>query len=135
MKNRVLIGLVIPIMFFVALPGLASNVVRVEVLYMNHGPMQPVVRQLKDMFSRYGTKINVSWYDLDTGEGQKVKAAKGLMEHMPLMVWIDGRHALKLTRGQVKFAGFPAGSGPEQVQGKWTMKDLESALDQATAQK
>ena len=107
----------------------------VEVLYLNHGPMQPVVKQLKDTFSKYDGKIKVSWYDLDTSDGQKFMASLDIREHVPLIIRINGSDTVKLPQGNVRLAGFPVGSGPEPFQGKWTMKNLEAVLDQATARK
>jgi len=36
---------------------------------------------------------------------------------------------------EIIFAGFPTGSGPIFFQGKWTMDDLRTALNQVTNQK
>jgi hypothetical protein len=33
---------------------------------------------------------------------------------------------------EIKFVGFPTGSGPAFFQGKWTLDDLKAALDQST---
>jgi len=108
-----------------------AGIVRVDVLYMNHEPMQPTMRELKAVFSKYGEKIAVSWYDADTKEAQQFAAGKGLHEHVPLNIWIDGAQSVKLGRKVVRFAGFPSGSGPGPFQGDWTMQDLKAALDQA----
>ena len=135
MKKTVLSLALILIVLFLAPSSQAANVPSVEVLYMNHGPMQPVIKHLKETFSKFDGKIKVSWYDLDTAEGRKFMAAKGLKEHIPLVVWIEGTYSVRLPQGMVKFAGFPPGSGPEPFQGKWTIKDLEAALDQATVRR
>lgn len=135
MKKTILLSALVLIVFSFAVSALAANIPSVEVLYMNHGPMQPVVKQLKDAFSTYGVKIKVAWYDLNTGEGQKFMAGKGIREHVPLVIWIDGSHTVKLPQGAVKFVGFPSGTGPEPFQGKWTVQDVKAALDQATAAK
>jgi hypothetical protein len=37
------------------------------------------------VFSKYGEKIAVSWYNVDTGEGQQIMAKKGLADHVPLI--------------------------------------------------
>ena len=105
--------------------------VHVDVLYMNHAPMQPTIREIRAVFSRYGEKIAVSWYDADTKEARQFAATKGLHEHVPLSIWIDGAQSVKLGRRVVTFAGFPSGSGPEPFQGNWTMQDIKAALDQA----
>jgi hypothetical protein len=111
----------------------AEKPTRVEVLYMNHGPLMDTLDRMKSVFSSYGDKISVSWYDFETKEGEKFKAKKGINQHVPLMIWIDGDTVVKLGQKQIKFVGFPTGAGPRFFQGKWTISDLEAALDQATA--
>ena len=113
----------------------AAGSVNVEVLFMNHAPMQPTVKQMRELFSGYGDRIAVTWYDLDTREGQQFMTKKGLREHVPIMIWIAGNVTVKLGQKEIRFAGFPAGSGPEAFQGKWTIQDLKTALDQITARK
>jgi hypothetical protein len=110
----------------------AAKEVKVEVLYMNHGPLQPSLEQIKEVFSRYGNKINVSWYDFESKEGEQFMAKKGVTQHVPLVIWIDGKFAISVNGKEVKFVGFPTGSGPAFFQGKWTMEDLRQALDQVT---
>jgi hypothetical protein len=63
-------------------------------------------------------------------------AKKGIKQHVPLIVWIDGSQVVVIGGvRKVQFSGFPTGSGPVSFQGKWTMNDLKAALDQATAGK
>jgi hypothetical protein len=113
----------------------AAKPTRVEVLYMNHGPLQDTLGRMKSIFSSYGDRINVSWYDFESKAGEDFKAEKGINQHVPLVIWIDGKEVVKLGQKQVKFIGFPTGAGPSFFQGKWTMDDLKTALDQATATK
>jgi hypothetical protein len=110
----------------------AAKPTRVEVLYMNHGPLLDTLDKMKGVFSSYGDKISVSWYDFESKEGEDFKAKKGLSQHMPLAIWIDGNVVVKLGQKQVKFVGFPTGAGPAFFQGKWTIDDLKAALDQVT---
>jgi hypothetical protein len=106
---------------------------RIEVLYMNHGPLMETLDKMKDVFSSYGDKISVSWHEFSSKEGEEFKAKKGVNRHMPLMIWIDGDTVVNLGQKQVKFVGFPTGAGPAFFQGEWTINDLKAALDQATA--
>jgi hypothetical protein len=62
-------------------------------------------------------------------------AKKGVTQHIPLVIWLDGKVAVPVNGKEVKFIGFPTGSGPVPFQGKWTMEDLRSALDQITGKK
>ena len=134
--KKILLSCLLVLFFWVSLPSLyAFGPLQVEVLFMNHGPMQPTVKQMRELFSGYGGRIAVTWYDLDTREGQQFVSKKGVREHVPLMIWIDGNVTVRIGQKETRFSGFPAGSGPESFQGKWTMQDLRAALDQGTARK
>jgi hypothetical protein len=113
----------------------AAKPARVDVLYMNHGPLMDTLDKMKSVFSSYGDKISVSWYEFFSKKGENFKAKKGINEHVPLVIWIDGNDVVKLGQKQVKFIGFPTGAGPAFFQGKWTIDDLKAALDQVTAKK
>jgi hypothetical protein len=132
MKKMVLSCFIVLILFSIPFPLFAAKEVKVEVLYMNHGPLLPSLEQIKEVFSRYGNKINVSWYDFESKEGEQFMAKKGVTQHVPLVIWIDGKFAISINGKEVKFVGFPTGSGPAFFQGKWTMEDLRKALDQVT---
>jgi hypothetical protein len=110
----------------------AAKTAKVEVLYMNHGPLVDTLDQMKDVFSGYGDRISVSWYDFESKEGGVFKAKKGINQHVPLIIWIDGNEVVHLGQKEVKFMGFPTGAGPAFFQGEWTIDDLKTALDQAT---
>jgi hypothetical protein len=135
MEKIILSCLVVLVLFSVPFTLFAAKEVKVEVLYMNHGPLQPSLQQIKDIFSRYGSKIAVSWVDFESREGEQFMAKKGINQHVPLVIWLDGKFAVPVNGKEVKFVGFPTGSGPAFFQGKWTMEDLRSALDQLTGKK
>jgi hypothetical protein len=135
MKKTILSCLVVLVLFSVPFTALAAKEVKVEVLYMNHGPLQASLEQIKNVFSQYGSRINVSWYDFESKEGEQFMAKKGVTQHTPLVIWLDGKLAVPVNGKEVKFVGFPTGSGPASFQGKWTVEDLRSALDQITGKK
>jgi hypothetical protein len=132
MKKIVLFCLVVLVLFSVPFTVFAAKEVKVEVLYMNHGPLLDSLEQIKNVFSDYGSKISVSWYDFETREGEQFMAKKGVTQHVPLVIWLDGKFAIPVNGKEIKFVGFPTGSGPAFFRGKWTMEDLRSALDQIT---
>jgi hypothetical protein len=109
--------------------------VKVDVLYMNHGPLQDTLNKMKTIFSGYNTRLTVSWHDFESSDGEKFMASKGIKQHVPLAIWIDGKPTCTVGSKKVTFAGFPTGSGPAFFQGKWTMEDLKAALSQATDEK
>ena len=135
MKKIAIVVLTVLVMLSLSLGAHAVKPTKVEVLYMNHGPLMSTVKQIKDALFRYGDKLSVSWYDFDTSEGEQFMAKKGLKQHVPLVIWIDGNPSVKVGEKEIKFVGFPTGSGPASFQGKWTMDDLRTALDQITAKK
>jgi hypothetical protein len=132
MKKIIISCLVVLALFSIPFTLFAAKEVKVEVLYMNHGPLLDSLEQIKKVFSQYESKITVSWYDFETKEGEQFMAKKGITQHVPLMIWLDGKSALPVNGKEIKFVGFPTGSGPISFQGKWTMDDLRLALNQIT---
>jgi hypothetical protein len=112
--------------------AMAGKTVKVEILYMNHGPLQQTLQDLKKVFAEYGKKIDVVWHDIDTEDGEKFMAKKGINGHIPLVVWMDEKVKFQMEGKEVVFAGFPTGSGPASFQGKWTMEDVRKVLGQLT---
>jgi hypothetical protein len=135
MKKIILSCLVVLVLFSIPFTLFAAKEVKIEVLYMNHGPLLPSIEQIKKVFSQYGSKIAVSWYDFETKEGEQFMAQKGIRQHIPLVIWLDGKFAIPINGKEIKFVGFPTGSGPAFFQGKWTMENLEQALNQITNKK
>ncbi len=61
---------------------------------------------------------------------------KKLSGHIPLMIWMDDQAKFKVDGKDITFSGFPTGAGgPQPFTGKWTMTDLQKALDQLTGKK
>jgi hypothetical protein len=135
MKKIILSSLVVLVLFSVPFTLFAAKEVKVEVLYMNHGPLLDSLEQIKKVFSQYGSKIAVSWYDFETKEGEQFMVKKGITQHVPLVIWLDGKSTVPVNGKEIKFVGFPTGSGPAFFQGKWTMEDLRKALDEITSKK
>jgi hypothetical protein len=129
--------LLIIAVFLVSMPLIAGAVkpVKIEVLYMNHGPLQESLGEIKKVFSQYKGRISVSWYDFESKEGEEFKAKKKITQHIPLVIWMDDQVKFKVEGKDTVFAGFPTGSGPAFFQGKWTMADLQKVLDQLTGKK
>jgi len=113
----------------------AAKPARVEVLYMNHGPLQDTLGRMRSVFTGFGDRISVAWYDFESKEGEAFMAEKGITGHAPLIIWINGNPVVKLGQKEIKFVGFPTGAGPAFFRGEWTMDDLKTALEQVTAKK
>ncbi len=116
----------------VPLSSVAKEQVNVDVLYMNHGPMQPILRELRILFPKYKDKLTLSWYDVESKEGIAFKAKRGIKGHVPMVIWIDGKFEQVVNNSKIKFTGFPTGAGPSFAQGKWTFDDLAAVLDRKT---
>jgi hypothetical protein len=132
MKKLVSLFIISAVLFIAPKMSLSENPVQIDVLYMNHGPMQPTLRDLRALFARYGDKITVSWYDFESDEGERFKSRMGISHHIPLAIWVDGRSELMNNGRTIKFEGFPTGSGPSFFQGLWKLEDLVTILDQVT---
>lgn len=115
-----------------AAPAHAAQPAKVEVLFMNHGPLHSTISNIRTLFAKYEGKINVAWYDFDSREGAAFMKSKGIDEHIPLIIWINGAFTQKIDGDDVLFRGFPSGTGPAMFQGSWNMDMLDKALNQAT---
>jgi len=135
MKKIILSCLVFLVLFSIPFTLFAAKEVKVEVLYMNHGPLLPSIEQIKKVFSQYGGKIAVSWYDFESKEGEQFMTKKGVTQHIPLVIWMDDKVKFQIDGKDIIFAGFPTGSGPLFFQGKWKIEDLKKALNQLTGKK
>ena len=135
MKKSILVCSLILTLVCIPWIAMAGNPVKVEVLYMNHGPLQDSLEGIKKVFSQYKEKVTVSWYDYDTKEGEAFMAQKKITQHIPLVIWMDNQVKFKVDGKEIVFAGFPTGSGPAFFQGKWTNADLQKVLDQLTGKK
>lgn len=133
MKELILSCFMALSLFGIPSNSFSKEPVRIDVLYMNHGPMRPTLKDLEDLFGRYENKIAVFDYDFDSEEGEAFKAKMGIRRHIPLVIWIDGKSTVQVNGKPVTFSGFPTGSGPSFFQGKWKIGNLEMALDQATS--
>jgi hypothetical protein len=137
MKKSILASVAMALWALLSLPltGRSASPVGVEVLYMNHGPLRPTVEQIRQLLSGYGEKVSSSWYDFESKEGEKFMARKGIRQHIPLVIWVNGKSAVSVAGKEVQLMGFPSGSGPAPFQGQWTMEDLRQALDRLTDKK
>jgi hypothetical protein len=108
----------------------AAAPVKIEVIYLNHGPMQPTLRELRALLPEYGDRIAAHWYDFESEDGSRFKAEMGIRRHTPLIIYINGQSTFQMDGRSVAFSGFPTGSGPATFQGKWKIDDLKAVLEQ-----
>jgi hypothetical protein len=133
--KKIVFCFVVFVLISISLMAFAAQKVSVEILYMNHGPLQSTLKEIDNICAQYKDKVTVSRYDFDSPDGERFKTKKGINQHVPLMIWIAGKNTVSIKGKEILFSGFPTGSGPEFFQGKWTMEDLRAALNQATQKK
>lgn len=102
--------------------------VTVDILFMNHGPMQPVIGQIKDVLAKYPGSVLAVWHDVDTPDGLTFMKRMNIKGHIPLMIFINGSLEQDVDGKRLSFTGFPSGAGPYMFQGAWGMKDLDALL-------
>jgi len=96
-----------------------SNAVKVVVVgTLAHGPMQPTVQAIKDVLSKYGTKVEVSWVDLMTRDGAAYAKANNITAHMNVI--INGKVTYMVNGKSVTFQWFEGQ--------QWTRQDLDNVL-------
>jgi hypothetical protein len=114
--------------------AIKPGTVVVEVVYLNHPPVRPVLTEVDKLLTNYGERVSVVRYDFDTPEGEAFAKAKRLTEHTPLAIFVNGSMQFTLNGRMVKFYSFPQGQGTGMVpDGGWTMQDLQQVLDEATS--
>ena len=116
--------------------GGAPGATTVDILYLNHSPLRPVLDEVDKVLAKYGDKVKITRYDAETQQGEAFAKSKGITQHEPLAIFINGSAEAKVNGRQVKFFSFPQGQGTGMVQdGAWSMQDLDAALAQATGTK
>lgn len=95
----------------------------VEIIALSHLPAQNVVSKVKEILATYGSKVSVTEYDFNSPEGADFAKAKGLTEHMPVAIFINGSREAVVGGKLVTFSNFP-GLG-------WSIEEFQQALDQA----
>ncbi len=113
-------------------PTVPPGVTSVEIAYLNHPPVRPILTQVDDLLKQYGDRVQVSRYDFDTPEGQTFAQDRDLTAHTPLAIFINGSMETTIGDRTIKFYSFPQGEGTGMVaEGAWTISDLRQALDEA----
>lgn len=135
MNRRLILYLIALSLLCVSSAAWCSSPVKIEILYMNHGPLQDTLAKLQTLFSGFGGNINVSWYDFESSEGETFKVKKSINGHVPLVIWINGSTKARVGQQDIVFWGFPTGAGPAFFQGKWSMDTLKQAIEGAMTKK
>ncbi|MGB8706906.1 MAG: hypothetical protein WCD72_03015 [Dehalococcoidia bacterium] len=95
-----------------------SPVIVVVAGYINHGPMQPTVRAIKEVLAKYDDKVAVTWIDEATTQGQSYCQEHGITAHMNVI--INGTSTYQVDDKTVVFEWFEGQ--------QWTETDLDAVL-------
>jgi hypothetical protein len=99
-------------------PAAATPVSVVVAGYINHGPMQPTVRAIKEVLSKYDGSVDVTWVDLATSQGQSYFQEHSLTAHMNVI--INGTYEYEVNGKTVDFQWFEGQ--------QWTEEELDTVL-------
>jgi len=86
--------------------------------YIDHGPLQPTVRAIKEVLAKYGDKVTVTWVDLSSQQGQDYFKEHQLSAHMNVI--INGTSQYEVNGRSVDFQWFEGQ--------QWTKQDLDTVL-------
>jgi len=111
----------------------AENGIPVEIISLDHAPIRPFTEAALEIANSYGDDVTVIVYDFGTPEGEAFAEERGVTEHTPIAIFIDGRYEFDVDGRTVAFLNFPQGEGTGVVaEGTWTMDDLRTVLDRMT---
>jgi len=113
-------------------PTAVPGAVEVEIIALNHPPMQPILAQVDGYMWQFGNRVHVTRYDFDTPEGAQFAEKKGLSGHIPMVIFINGSQTHTVDGHPVTFEDFPQGQDIGMGAGSWTWADLNAVLKQLT---
>ena len=106
---------------------------KVDILFMNHGPMRPTVAKIKTLLHEYGNTVQAGWYDVDQQAGKDFMHKNKINGHIPMLIRVNEQSEFTIEGRAVSFQGFPTGASPfKRVEGNWSLEDLKILLDQQT---
>jgi hypothetical protein len=124
-------AIIIAVVFVAAVIGPATASAAsgtVEIFYLPHPPAEAVVRDVESVLEKHGG-FKVVKYSFDDPRNKKLLAQYNLREHMPLVIFINGRNEFSLGKRKVVFKNFPKGNSfVPMFEGNWSYQDLESVL-------
>lgn len=110
-----------------------SGAVVVDLIYLDHAPVRPVIADVDKVLDKYAGKVAVRRHNAESGEGQRLATELGLTGHLALAIAINRAVQLDVGGRTVRFEGFPVGRSPiESAQGGWKIEDLDAVLAQRT---
>ena len=77
MKKWIIVCFLGMFLLSTSLSVFSGEPVRIEVLYMNHGPLRPTLRELDKLFTGYGDRIAVMCMILTVRRGNGLRRKRG----------------------------------------------------------
>jgi hypothetical protein len=103
-----------------------SNVV--EIFYLPHPPAEAVVKDVEAGLINY-SQFKVDKYSFEDPKNRELISKYNLREHMPVVIFINGKNEFALGKKKVIFKNFPKGNAfVPTFEGNWSYQDLESIL-------
>ena len=100
-------------------PKSAPNIISVVVVgTITHGPMQPTIKSIKEVLAKYGDKVNATWIDMSTKDGDKYAKDHNLAAHLNIL--INNTYKYNVNGKDIEFQWFEG-----QL---WTKQDLDAVL-------
>ena len=65
MKTTILSRVLAVLLVLLPVTAFCGGLARVDVLYMNHGPLQPTIGEIRSLVEKYGSRVAVAWHDVD----------------------------------------------------------------------
>ena len=118
------LALVAPVALVAPMRGVdAASDAKVDVVVAGvqgaaHAPMQPTINAIKEVLSKYGNRISVTWIDMESAEGKAYYSAHGLSAHMNIL--INGKSTYRVNGKDVTFQWFEGQ--------QWTKADLDAVI-------
>jgi len=113
-------------------PFAAASQPVVEIIALDHWPIQKALQPVRDALAKFGDKIRLVELDADTAEGKKRIKSVGQKGHVPALILIDGKYRYTRPDGsKVDFINFPAATdSPMGISGSWSARDIEFTVKQ-----
>jgi hypothetical protein len=100
----------------------------VEIFYLPHPPAEAVVKDVEAVLKKHD-HFKVAKYSFDDPESKRILAKYDLREHMPVVIFINGKNEFTLGKRKVVFKNFPKGNAFVPLfEGNWSYRDLDGVL-------
>jgi len=108
----------------------AEEVTKFEIVYLPHGPVFKVVRDIEAIVADYPGSI-VSKWSFDDKAGIELAKSYGFTGHLPILIIINESYRHEIAGNEVEFYNFPSNNSFSPLfKGAWSYEDLNLLLNQ-----